>query len=105
MNDVPKGRVIAQIVKTKNLHLATLLGTIGAKPSKTGKGPEVLSNGQLVTWWTFESTQAVDEAVALWQSPGAAKDWSELTIEERRTVIDIVSAFAGNLSGFLRTTR
>lgn len=100
-----EGKIVARIVKTKNLHLATLLGTIGAEPFKVVKGPDALSNGQLVTYWTFSSNDAIEEAVALWQTPGAAKDWKDLTLEERRTVVDIVSAFAGNLRGFLSTTK
>ena len=92
-------------VTTSSLHLAALLGTLGAKHLKKTYGPDKTPQGQPKVRWVFESDSLTDEIAALWQKPINKVQWDGLTREQRDCVISVVSAFADNLKHYIAHTK
>ena len=111
----PGMHVVASAVKTSQIHLATLLGTLGCVPGEISRGPGITPRGDKVVSWTYQSDNIADEIVGLWQEdevrkrngldPLPFKQWEDMTRDERRCVVRHVAEFAGNLKHFIKHTK
>lgn len=102
---IPPGRSFAYAI-TNNLHLATLLGSCGCKPVQIVRGPEKTPQGMDVVKWVFESSPTADELIALWKNPFYnSPDFAEMTVREKKIIVEYVAGFAANLKHYLAHTK
>lgn len=98
-------------VSTSNLHLATLLATVGAQPQQIIQDGGVTPEGNPLTRWVFKADGLAEETIAFWNNPGKyrngrdvlpIRDWEQMTHEERSMAINVVAAFTSNLKHFVK---
>lgn len=103
-----------EFLSTSSLHLATLLGTLGIKPQNIVRSGDKTVKGHRRVTWTFDLSPFGEEAIGFWQAaqrieeplPDDAKlppliEWEKMSPSHRRSAINLVHAFAGNLRHFL----
>lgn len=95
-----------ELIFTGSLHEATMLGTVGVKPYKISKGPDLTPQGQPKVRWIYCGERKADEIIAYWRNQRLPEfEWDELSKREKDIVISFVTAFAGNIKGFLAHTK
>ena len=97
-------KLVANVVMTSNIYLATLIGTLGCQPLTKLKGPEQTRQGKPVTKFVYSNMDGVAKDIFVaWgkTTQGYIPSWSEWTPETRQVVIDVVTSFAHNLPHFL----
>lgn len=96
-------RKVADLVRVNNVYLATFMATMGCKPVKKTKGPEVTVNGDPITYWIYDNNDTVAKQLFLhWnRTSDNAPAWQSWSIKEKQMVIDCMSAFVTNLRWFL----
>jgi len=108
---VPTEPLDAALVTTST-HLATMLGTCDAKlrlPCPTG--PERTPAGDPVVKFVFDETPEATEIMTMWGEmnhnppPPDWMEWGKLTDEQRRIVMNIVTAFSQNLHWFMKLAK
>lgn len=101
-----KGQQVAAVLVTPSTHLADFLATCGCTIQQTLSGPERTPDGRPVCKWIFEETKTATEVMLLWKNPPKdTRDWENLTEEEKRIVINFVTAFSDNLYHFIKMAK
>lgn len=98
------------VICTESFHEACFIGTVTGQKCAVVNTGRVLRNGAPEKRWFFDSTPLADEAKALWTSVGlpqfgTPKDWDAMTLDERKAVTNVLTAFAGNLRLYLAHTK
>jgi hypothetical protein len=89
-------------ISLQSTHLSAFLATCECNPTGLLKGPEVTAMGNQVTKWHFKVTPMLEEIVKRWRHPKTeARDWGQLSDEEKDVVINFITAFSDNLKHFL----
>ena len=91
-----------EILSTSSLHLATLLGSLGAQPVQIVKGAERNPRGDPIVKWQYRLDPQAEEALRLWNNTSKpTKSWDQMTHDERHQAIWLAKAFAQNLRHFI----
>lgn len=95
------------LVFTKSLHEACFIGTVTGQRGECQDTGTSTAGGAPQKRWVFKSTPEVDEAKALWGSLGlpafgTPKDWPAMNLDEKKAIVNVVTAFAANLRVYLK---
>jgi hypothetical protein len=105
-NQLEQGEVIASVVVTPSTHLADFMATCGCQIQQTVSGPERTPQQTPVVKWVFQASPKAEEIMVLWKNPPQdTRDWDELTQDEKKIVINFVTAFSDNLHHFIKRAK
>jgi len=99
-------QVVSAVLCTSSTHLADFLATCGCEIQQTMSGPERTPTGSPVVKWVFKETPEATEIMLLWKNPPQdTPDWKDLPFDQKRVVINFVTAFSDNLHCFIKRAK
>ena len=97
---------VASVLVTQSTHLADFLATCNCPIQQVVRGPERTPDGRPVCKWVFPETGTATEIMLLWKDPPKdTRDWDQLSFDEKRIVINFVTAFSDNLRHFIKAAK